>query len=554
MQTQLPEGLRALINASQILQEESTPVVQTPVGPKPTVAGMVSQGLQQLAQPVGMQNVGQQAGLGAQIQAQQMARQQQMAQSPEAIAQLAAQMLQRRPEQEGIANLPANMGFREGGIIGYNGEGESKVETPEERDAREAAEARAAGMRRSRGTTDFNERMMDALSEAATRAAAVGSDVLSLPGRVAGSAFKGEPESYTPAYDLLRLQELAGSPEAWRRVSSMEMPREVSRTYRGTPDVREAIPELYARMYPERRQPAPAPTDRAEPSVALPAAPVAPTVESIMERAATMFPDQTPAQIQRRRELREEEEKARAGMANLEQEGIAAIQASAQERRAAAQRTKEDDNLRRFIAFANSVRYGNNAYVDTLSALDQRDALERKADYEERLAVIKLKDAEQNRKLGKFERERADLNAYDALIKESQKARQDAINTIATLDANVFGAQSRSRDVAAQMASAAQDRALAREQREKIETDRRIDAIDKTINELLQKRQAAKLAPQISMMMGNTPDAIKMREQQPDLWNNYVRDQAAINQQLQVLQNRRNQLVGIDGFGQLTVQ
>ncbi|NBX50836.1 hypothetical protein EBT25_13125, partial [bacterium] len=128
MQTQLPEGLRALINASQILQEESTPVVQTPVGPKPTVAGMVSQGLQQLAQPVGMQNVGQQAGLGAQIQAQQMARQQQMAQSPEAIAQLAAQMLQRRPEQEGIANLPANMGFREGGIIGYNGETGSQVE------------------------------------------------------------------------------------------------------------------------------------------------------------------------------------------------------------------------------------------------------------------------------------------------------------------------------------------------------------------------------------------------------------------------------------------
>jgi hypothetical protein len=515
MQTQLPEGLRALINASQILQEESTPVVQTPVGPKPTVAGMVSQGLQQLAQPVGMQNVGQQAGLGAQIQAQQMARQQQMAQSPEAIAQLAAQMLQRRPEQEGIANLPANMGFREGGIIGYNGETGSQVEDIAAKAARELALIEQGALL---GPSPEVESYLK--SQAA-------------PPPVVGSELDPLVAAVSPA---------AGAPQG------------TSKAYRGTPDVREAIPELYARMYPERRQPAPAPTDRAEPPVSIPSAPVVPTAASIMEKAATMFPDQTQAQIQRRRELREEEEKARAGMANLEQEGIAAIQASAQERRAAAQRTKEDDNLRRFIAFANSVRYGNNAYVDTLSALDQRDALERKADYEERLAVIKLKDAEQNRKLGKFERERADLNAYDALIKESQKARQDAINTIATLDANVFGAQSRSRDVAMQMASAAQDRALTREQRDKFEKDRRIDAIDKTINELLQKRQAAKLAPQISMMMGNSPDAIKMREQQPDLWNNYVRDQAAINQQLQVLQDRRNQLVGIDGFGQLTVQ
>ena len=554
MQTQLPEGLRALINASQILQEESTPVVQTPVGPKPTVAGMVSQGLQQLAQPVGMQNVGQQAGLGAQIQAQQMARQQQMAQSPEAIAQLAAQMIQRRPEQEGIANLPANMGFREGGIIGYNGERESKVETPEERDAREAAEARAAGMRRSRGTTDFNERMMDAFSEAATRAAAAGSDVLSLPGRVAGAAFKGEPESYTPAYDVLRMQELAGSPEAWRRVSSMEMPREVSRTYRGTPDVREAIPELYARMYPERRQPAPAPTDRAEPSVALPAAPVAPTVEGMLAQARAIAPDTNEKSIKELQELRGREERFREGMENIEQQGIAAIQSAAQERRAAAQRTREDDNLRRFLSAMRSIRTGGDEYVKTLDALDQRDALSRQAEQNEQLAILKFKEAEQNRKLGKFDRERTDIlkgNEY------AQKARENflkALQITTQADTSIFSTQSQARNVAMQTASAAQDRALAREQREKIETDRRIDAIDKTINELLQKRQAAKLAPQISMMMGNTPDAIKMREQQPDLWNNYVRDQAAINQQLQVLQNRRNQLVGIDGFGQLTVQ
>jgi hypothetical protein len=511
MQTQLPEGLRALINASQILQEESTPVVQTPVGPKPTVAGMVSQGLQQLAQPVGMQNVGQQAGLGAQIQAQQMARQQQMAQSPEAIAQLAAQMLQRRPEQEGIANLPANMGFREGGIIGYNGETGSQVEDIAAKAARELA--------------------------------------LIEQGALLGPS--PEVESYLKS-QAAPAPVVASELDPFVAAVSPAKPSAPSRTAREAPFFRE-VP-LEALPLPQRRQPAPAPTDRAEPSVALPAAPVAPTVESIMERAATMFPDQTPAQIQRRRELREEEEKARAGMANLEQEGIAAIQASAQERRAAAQRTKEDDNLRRFIAFANSVRYGNNAYVDTLSALDQRDALERKADYEERLAVIKLKDAEQNRKLGKFERERADLNAYDALIKESQKARQDAINTIATLDANVFGAQSRSRDVAAQMASAAQDRAAAREERRDIARDRMIKEYDQMILKAQQDLAKLKEDPMIMLMSQNTDEGRKMREQNADKWNQYRNTRAAIDSQINSIQQRKNALLGIDGFGQLTVQ
>lgn len=515
MQTQLPEGLRALINASQILQEESTPVVQTPVGPKPTVAGMVSQGLQQLAQPVGMQNVGQQAGLGAQIQAQQMARQQQMAQSPEAIAQLAAQMLQRRPEQEGIANLPANMGFREGGIIGYNGETGSQVEDIAAKAARELALIEQGALL---GPSPEVESYLK--SQAA-------------PPPVVGSELDPFVAAVSPA---------------------ARAPQGTSRAYQGTPDVREAIPELYARMYPERRQPAAAPAERAEPSVSIPSAPVVPTAASIMEKAATMFPDQTQAQIQRRRELREEEEKARAGMANLEQEGIAAIQASAQERRAAAQRTKEDDNLRRFIAFANSVRYGNNAYVDTLTALDQRDALERKADYEERLAVIKLKDAEQNRKLGKFERERADLNAYDALIKESQKARQDAINTIATLDASVFGAQSRSRDVAMQMASAAQDRAAGREERRDIARDRMIKEYDQMILKAQEGLAKLKEDPMIMLMSQNTDEGRKMREQNADKWNQYRNTRAAIDSQINSIQQRKNALLGIDGFGQLTVQ
>lgn len=521
MQTQLPDGLRALMQASQILQQESMPVVQTPVGPKPTVAGSISQGLQQLAeqkaqpftQTVGLDGLGRQAGLGAQIQAQQMARQQQMAQNPEAIAQLAAQMMQRRPEQEGIANIPVEMGFQEGGIIGYNGETGSQVE--------------------------------DIAAKAARELALIEQGALLGPSPEVESYLKSQAAPAPVVASELDPFVAAVSP-------AKPAPSAPSRAAREAPFFRE-VP-LEALPLPQRRQPAPAPTDRAEPSVALPPAPVAPTVESIMERAAAMFPDQTRAQLQQRRELREEEERARAGMANLEQEGIASIQASAQERRAAAQRTREDDNLRRFIALANSVRYGNNAYVDALSALDQRDALERKADYDERMAVIKLKEAEQNRKLGKFDRLRADLTAADTLIKESQKARQDSLNTIATFDASIFGAQSRSRDVAAQIASSAQDRAAAREERRDIARDRMIKEYDQMILKAQQDLAKLKEDPMIMLMSQNTDEGRKMREQNADKWNQYRNTRSAIDSQINSIQQRKNALLGIDGFGQLTVQ
>lgn len=128
---QVPEGLQALLAASQVLKQESSPVVQTPMGPRPTVAGQVSQGLEQLTQQAmppmqgaAIPAIAQQAGIGAQIQAQQQAQQQQAAQDPQQIAQMAAQMVQARqpqraPEEQGIGALPVSMDMAEGGIVGF---------------------------------------------------------------------------------------------------------------------------------------------------------------------------------------------------------------------------------------------------------------------------------------------------------------------------------------------------------------------------------------------------------------------------------------------------
>lgn len=125
----IPSGLQALMEASAVLQQQASQTAPGPQGQQPTVASQVMQQAQQVAQPPQMpqvQDIGKQAGLAAQLMAQRQQQQQQTAQNPEAIAQMAAQMLQ----QKGVASLPANMQFRDGGIIGYAGPDGSVVANP----------------------------------------------------------------------------------------------------------------------------------------------------------------------------------------------------------------------------------------------------------------------------------------------------------------------------------------------------------------------------------------------------------------------------------------
>jgi hypothetical protein len=138
MQTQIPSGLQALMQASQVLSSQASQTAPGPQGPQPTVAERVNQQIKQVSQPQGiagveqmppnMQDIGKQAGIAGQIMAQRQAQQQQQAQNPEAVAQIAAQML----KGQGVAGLPVNMGFKEGGIIGFDGETGSEVVNPNE--------------------------------------------------------------------------------------------------------------------------------------------------------------------------------------------------------------------------------------------------------------------------------------------------------------------------------------------------------------------------------------------------------------------------------------
>ena len=119
--TQIPSGLQALMQAAQILQQQASPTAPGPQGQQPTVASQVQQAASRQVMP-DLQQVGQQAGLAGQLMAQQQQQQQQAAQNPQAVAQMAAQML-----KQGVGGLPSNMQFKEGGIIGYAGPDGSDV-------------------------------------------------------------------------------------------------------------------------------------------------------------------------------------------------------------------------------------------------------------------------------------------------------------------------------------------------------------------------------------------------------------------------------------------
>lgn len=140
----IPSGLQALMEASAVLQQQASQTAPGPQGQQPTVANQVMQQAQQASQPQ-MQDIGRQAGIAGQLMAQRQQQQQQTAQNPEAIAQMAAQMLQ----QKGVASLPTNMQFREGGIIGYAGGSSVELEDPE---AGLSMAERAERQRREKGS------------------------------------------------------------------------------------------------------------------------------------------------------------------------------------------------------------------------------------------------------------------------------------------------------------------------------------------------------------------------------------------------------------------
>lgn len=364
MQPQIPMGLQALLKASAVLQQTATPTAPGPQGEQPTVASQIAQQAQQ-AIPA-MPEIKQQAGIGNQLRMQQMAQKQQAAQNPEAIAQMAVNMM-----RQGAGSLPVNMQFKEGGIIGFQAGGEPRF------------------------TSDWEERRKKRLEERGVKY------VQPLPER--------EISSETGA-------QLGAEPVPVKREAPAPEPQQ-----RSEEDFTKGIMALQSQAAPR---------------------PAEPKLSDIQSQARGMSPDFKSRETALK-ELASQREAAMAQMPSLSQEGIAALQEARQRRKDLLEQERKYDTFRRIGALGQSFYTKGPEYQLINQAIAKREEADISADLAHQQAVLKLKEAEQNRQLGRFDRAEELLKQGIALDTTAAKVDADNFKALAGLAGDVFGAQAR---------------------------------------------------------------------------------------------------------------
>jgi hypothetical protein len=446
LNTQIPSGLQALMQAAQILQQQASPSAPGPQGQQPTVAKQVEQAAAQQAMP-DMQSVGQQAGIAGQMMAQRQQQQQQMAQDPQAVAQMAAQMLQR-----GIGGLPANMQFREGGIIGYAGpEGSDvRLQPIPDRELAPLDDSLAAKAQREMAEMDSGQRVSFSrdvetfLSPELNQRAAKEAAFAEKERQRALETSRGiaqqypqrppRPPSYTPYAAVLE--------------SEFQRGAEAGPSPRAEPQV--APPEAPPK-------PAPAETRPATPSV--PSAPsgiaaVAPRTRKTFEDIYKGVPEDAEAKkdMQAREEINRRMLEARRRQADLAQEGIAAIGRSEAERKRLLELERSRDAFNSFIKLTQALPTGGDQYINYKNSMKARDEADRVATLASQEAVLKLKQAQQAREMGDLEMEKKFLDEAAAYKKQVDDARMAKAKAIATFEQNLIPAEIQAETAAANRA------------------------------------------------------------------------------------------------------
>jgi hypothetical protein len=446
LNTQIPSGLQALMQAAQILQQQASPSAPGPQGQQPTVAKQVEQAAAQQAMP-DMQAVGQQAGIAGQMMAQRQQQQQQMAQDPQAVAQMAAQMLQR-----GIGGLPANMQFREGGIIGYAGpEGSDvRLQPIPDRELAPLDDSLAAKAQREMAEMDSGQRVSFSrdvetfLSPELNQRAAKEAAFAEKERQRALETSRGiaqqypqrppRPPSYTPYAAVLE--------------SEFQRGAEAGPSPRAEPQV--APPEAPPK-------PAPAETRPETPSV--PSAPsgiaaVAPRTRKTFEDIYKGVPEDAEAKkdMQAREEINRRMLEARRRQADLAQEGIAAIGRSEAERKRLLELERSRDAFNSFIKLTQALPTGGDQYINYKNSMKARDEADRVATLASQEAVLKLKQAQQAREMGDLEMEKKFLDEAAAYKKQVDDARMAKAKAIATFEQNLIPAEIQAETAAANRA------------------------------------------------------------------------------------------------------
>jgi hypothetical protein len=446
LNTQIPSGLQALMQAAQILQQQASPSAPGPQGQQPTVAKQVEQAAAQQAMP-DMQSVGQQAGIAGQMMAQRQQQQQQMAQDPQAVAQMAAQMLQR-----GIGGLPANMQFREGGIIGYAGpEGSDvRLQPIPDRELAPLDESLAAKAQREMAEMDSGQRV----------------------------SFSRDVETFlSPELNQRAAKEAAFAEKERQR--ALETSRGIAQQYPQRPPRPPSYTPYAAVLESEFQRGAEAgPSPRAEPQVAPPEAPPkpapaetrpeTPSVPSAPSGIAAVAPRTRPTFQGISQSVPEDEEakkyladreainrrmlETRRRQADLAQEGIAAIGKTEAERKRLLELQRSEDALNSFIRLGQALRTGGDQYMAYSAGMKARDEADRVATLASQEAVLKLKQAQQAREMGDLEMEKKFLDEAASYKKQVDDARRLKAKDIADFEKSIIPAEIQSATAAANRA------------------------------------------------------------------------------------------------------
>jgi hypothetical protein len=489
LNTQIPSGLQALMQAAQILQQQASPSAPGPQGQQPTVAKQVEQAAAQQAMP-DMQAVGQQAGIAGQMMAQRQQQQQQMAQNPQAVAQMAAQML-----RQGVGSLPSNMQFKEGGIIGYAGPEGSDVRLqriPDRDPAQfESVGERAERQRREKGSIydpfyGLPPEVRAALEadKAAQREGTASPESYTIPGpggpeeiprtaserqrleerraalearqqRIRDFQERRQRQQQRVAADLEGAKTASAQAGGAKRLEDYYVPypeRGPMRATTSTPavdrgqgagmfDAASAL-ETQLGAAPARQEPRP----EARPETpSLPSAPsgiaaVAPRTRPTFQGILNAIPEDKAAaeEAGKREAINARLLEMRRKQPDLAAEGIAAIGKSEAERKRLLDLQRSEDSLNSFIRLGQALRTGGDQYMAYSAGMKARDEADRVATLAGQEAVLKLKQAQQARELGDVEMEKKFLDEAAGFRKEAQKARIEQAKAEATLAGTTY--------------------------------------------------------------------------------------------------------------------
>ena len=498
------------MQASQVLSSQASPTAPGPQGPQPTIAERVNQQIKQTAAPPesgiaglspNMRDIGQQAGVAGQIMAQRAAQQEQTARNPEAIAQMAAQMMQ----SKGVAGLPAKMGFKEGGIIGYAGPDGSDVKKPA--DSLIEAQQRMIAATKSgniQAAQFYAKQVADLRRQMTTEPAGSPGEQVAEP--IAPQSTRGMPD-VTPTLGetaRARLKDIAnilpsGLPagagiEQFRTAfadKKEDRPatpavagRQVDRTQIEGYGVPASAAGIQTVLPPAAPKPTPKPVakpaaDQAVPTANLNKIPdtavntsgiTEPTVASLESGINTLSPKRAEAFNTQLAADEEARKKLKSSFEDLNAKEIAALEESKKTRKQLAESKAERDQFNRVRAFFEDLgNRGSTSYRTVQDGIFARDEAERLADLAHDKAVILLQKAQQAEKLGDLDRAAELKKQANGRLVDEDKNRMTAAQITSKLAESGYSqrmetarteAQIKSANVRTEAELAQRDRAL----------------------------------------------------------------------------------------------